>query len=195
VQRSLESLIFTHTIISIKDAVGIMKNAIQQYPDGDKFINSIESRLTKKQNEMIVAKQQKENAQTKKIQVREEHKQALELKKQRIKEEEECIRAAKNRIEAYECEKASWQQLLIDIAQHKDATEEDNSIHTNDAIKKAGSLLNPVHPVVLKNKLALEQQLKQEFTNALLQQQGNEHKINVHKNMEQFNTAVDKIIK
>ncbi len=194
VQQSLEFLIFRHNIIpSIKDAITIMKNAIEQYPDGDKFINSIESRLTRKQTEIIAAKQQKENAQTKKIQAREEHKQTLELKKQRIKEEEKCIKAAKSRIEAYECEKASWQQLLIDIAQHKDVTEEDNSIHTNDAIKKAELLLNPVHPVVLENKLALEQDLKKQFINALLAQQGKEHKINIYKNIDQFNAAIDKI--
>ena len=77
-----------------------------------------------------------------------------------------------------------WQNLLTKIIEHKNATEQDNSNYTNDAITKAGSLLNPVPPVVLKNKLVLEQQLKQEFTNALLQQQkGNETTINIYKNI------------
>ena len=192
VQQSLEFLIFTHHIISIKEAVEIMKNAIEQYPDSSKFINSIESRLTKKQNEIITAKQKNEDIQAKKIQEREQRKQLIERKKQKVKEEEECIKAAKNSIEAYECEKTGWQKFLTQIAQHKNATEQQNSNYTNEAIRKAQSLLNPAQAIVLKNKQALAQQLKEQFTNALLkQQENNERIINIHKNMEQFNTAIN----
>ena len=107
VEQALEHITLTHNIISIADAMNIIKDALKQYPESATYINDIKAYLTDKQQKIVAAKQREEDAQIKKLREREQRKQALELKKQRIKEEKECIKAAKNRIEAYECEKTS----------------------------------------------------------------------------------------
>jgi hypothetical protein len=191
IKQALERLTLTHNIISIADAISIIKDAINQHPDEATFINDIKAYLTEKQQKIIITKQQKENAQAKKIQVREQRKELVQRKQQKIKDENERIRAEQNIIESYEREKTEWQQFLTQIANNKQATEQENNAYTNEAIKKAGLLLNPAQSIILKDKHRLEQDLKEQFTLALLAQQGNEHKINIHKNMDQFNVAID----
>ncbi len=191
IKQALERLTLTHNIISIADAMSIIKDAINQYPDKATFINDIKAYLTEKQQKIIITKQQKENAQAKKIQVREQRKELVQRKQQKIKDENERIRAEQNIIESYEREKTEWQQFLTQIANNKQATEQENNAYTNEAIKKAGSLLNPAQSIILKDKHRLEQDLKEHFTLALLAQQGSEHKVNIHKNMDHFNNAID----
>jgi hypothetical protein len=195
IEQALENLIITHNILSIKDAIVIMKDAIKQYPESTKYINDIKTYLTEKQQRIIVAKQQEENIKAKKIQEKENRKELAQRKQQKIKDEKERKKSEQHIVASYEHEKIKWQQFLTHIANNKQATEQDNIAYTNEAIKKAESLLNPAQLIVLKDKSRLEQDLKEQFTNALLQQQGNEHKVNIHKNMDQFNTALDKITK
>ena len=90
--------------------------------------------------------------------------------------------------------KENEQQLLAQIMQHKKALDQDNIAYTNEAIKIAEFLLHPMKPIVVENKPLLEQQLKEQFTNALLEQQKiNEHKINIYKNITQFNNAINEM--
>lgn len=193
-QQAVEFLTIKHNIISIKDAIDITKDAIKQYPESLTFINDIKTYVTTQQQKIIEAKQKKEATELEKIQEKEKRKELAELKKQKMKDEKERIKSEQNIIESYEHEKTEWQQFLTQIAHNKQAMEQENSTYTNDALKKAASLLNPRKPVVLKNKPLLEQQLKQEFTNALLkQQERNEHKINIYKNITQFNNAINEM--
>lgn len=191
IQQALEHLTIAHHIISIKDAINIIKDSIKQYPNSTKFTNDIKKYLEDKQRKIIEIKQQKETALQKKAQEKEKLKQ---LEEHQIKNKKEHKQTKQNIIDAYEREKTEWQKFLMDIAQHKTATEQDNITYTNEAIKKAESLLNPAKPVVLKNKHLLGQQLKEQFTVTFLnQQKSNEHPINIYKNIDQFNNAINRL--
>lgn len=189
---ALEYLTITHTIISIQDAMNIINDTIKQYPNSAQLIEDIETYLTEKQQKIIAAKEKEETTIQRKTEEKEQRKKLMELQKQKIEEKKERKKAEQNIIESYNRVRMEWQQLLIHIAQYKNATEEDNSNYTAEAIKKAEFLLHPTKPVFLKNKNKYGQKLKEKFTNALLEQQkGNTHTINIHQNMEQFNTAIN----
>jgi hypothetical protein len=194
-QQALDFLIFTHAIISIKVAMDITKEAIKQYPYSAEFMSDIEIYLTQKQQKIIDAEEREKNAEVKKIREKEQRKQLAEAKKQKINDEVERKRNVQNIIDVYKNKEQEWQQLLAQIIQHKTATDQDNIAYTNEATKIAEFLLHPMKPVIVANKRDLGEKLKQEFTNALLQQQKtNEHKINIFQNgIDRFYAEIDKM--
>ena len=100
-QTALENLTITHHIISIKDAMNIMKDAIKQYPESAELTSDIEIRLTQKQQRVIAAKQREEDAEVKKIREREQRKQLAESKKQKTNDEKERKKNVQNIIDVY----------------------------------------------------------------------------------------------
>ena len=81
------------------------------------------------------------------------------------------------------------------MAQHANATQQDNQEHMQEALKKSQSILQLAGDIPKKNKASISQKLKQKFTVALLEQQKNgEGSVNVHRNMDIFNNEVNKMM-
>gem|GEM_PF-3188182 len=194
----LKELVVTYRIVSIKDALAKIKNAfIISSIDEDlseKVIKSLEKNLEK---EHAVYKREKEKIN---IKNREKKEQtfAKRQKQENIKKEEERIKEQNNKqlltAASYKNEKQQWKEFLGQISHNKQATLEDNNTFTTQAIQKSESLFNLAKSIPAKKENSLAQKLKQKFTLALLEQQKvNDNKINVHRNMDEFNKAMNKL--
>ncbi len=119
------------------------------------------------------------------------------LEQQRIKDEKNRTKAEKQKqlsmIEAFNNEKDQWNQFLAQLSQRIYTTQKENDVDTTEAIKKAKSLLNLAGLIPSENKDKLAQELKSEFSKALLKSE-RPITINIHKNMAAFNTEMNRII-
>ena len=199
VNKTLETLIMNYHIISLKDASDIIEAIIAPSSNRNRIIKEIKKHLEEKKLKIIYEKQQKEAAILQKAQQKEERKKIALREQQRIKDEKDQKEAEVKRktllAASYKNEKNQWKQLLAQLSQKKQATREENNSQTREAIKKSQSLLNLASQIPSKNKPAISQKLKQNFTVALLDQQKlHNNTINIHQNMEQFNKAINKMV-
>ncbi|HLW72711.1 MAG TPA: hypothetical protein VKR54_01550 [Candidatus Babeliales bacterium] len=204
-EQTLAHLIITHPTISIDDACAKIQNVLSLFPSTEgpdystQIVQTIKAFLEKIVWQEAHTKQQEEASRLQVKQQRREHKEKIMLAQQKIKNEEDRIEAEKKKqlraAADYKNEKKQWNQLLAQISQNVQATAEENDAHTLEAIKKSHSLLALAHIIPAKNKHSVSQKLKQKFTVALLDQQKlNENKINIHKNMDQFNKEMNRAI-
>ena len=183
-------------IISLKDASDIIEAIIAPSSNRNRIIKEIKKHLEEKKLKIIYEKQQKEAAILQKAQQKEERKKIALREQQRIKDEKDQKEAEVRRKTLLAASyKNQWKQLLAQLSQKKQATREENNSQTREAIKKSQSLLNLASQIPSKNKPAISQKLKQNFTVALLDQQKlHNNTINIHQNMEQFNKAINKMV-
>lgn len=203
VQLILIPLIKTYTALTPDGAYELIKavlrskmtyNAIEMFVD-----NAIKKPTDTELLKFITAEKQQEEAILRVAQQKKEKKERIALAQQKIKDEEDRVAEEQKRQLAsaarYKNEKKEWYTLLQNMAQQANATNQDNNIHTENAIKKSQSLLQLAGDIPKKNKTAVSQKLKQKFTVALLEQQKNgEQSTNVHRNMDIFNNEVNKMV-
>src|SRR5579872_2664939 len=195
IQQALEYITITHHIISKNDALDITKDALKEYPESTTFINEIKKYLEEKRRKIIEKKEQEEFAEIKKAQEKQEEKDQVLRERQRRKTLKDLSEKRKKeeleKKEAYNQIKNEWQQFLQQL-RRQDATEEENNKNTEQAVKIARSLISSINiPEDRKRefdkKLELEQQLKNEFTAALVAQpKVNQHEINIQENLKSF---------
>ena len=195
IQQALEYITITHHIISEDDALDITKDALKEYPESMPFINKIKKYLEEKRRRIREKKEQEEFAEIKEAQQKQEEKDQDLRERQRRKILQDLSEKRKKeeleKKEAYNQIHNEWYQFLQQLRQ-QDATEEDNNKNSEQASKIAKSLMSLINiPEDRKRefdkKLELEQQLKNEFTAALVAQpRVNNHEINIQQNLESF---------
>jgi len=210
-QESVYDIVITYKILSSEQVSSIIRNVLETSKkissrNIDKIIMTVEQPT---QNQLKKAAQEKEQEEQKKQQ-RKEEQEKLIAEQQKIKDEQERIEAEKEQhlahIEAenqkqafnitqYKSEKDGWYDILYNIASNKQATQQSNHDHTQQALQKSQSLLQLADAIPTKNKTSLSQKLKQKFSIALLEQQKrNNHDLNIYHHMDIFNNAINEMV-
>lgn len=188
IKKALRVLTLTYHILSVDNALTIINNNIKEYPNSKKVINDIQYFLETPAREKKQKEEQEKNIKEQREQRRNDRKNQKLREQQQIKDEE-------NQKQAYKNAKEEWKNFLKQISRNRYATPQDNNKYTTDATQKAGSLINLAALISPEKRHSMGQKVKQKFAIALLEQQkDNESHLNIHKNMDQFNNAINKMI-
>lgn len=204
VQQITKELVLTYGIISKEDICTKIRN-ILPLPSGTgpdyaaEIVHKIKTFLENAKAWQDASRKHEEATKLQQLEQRKERKERIQLVQQKAKDEEDRIeRKQKEQLLAasnYKKEKQEWKQLLAQLSENAQATQEANNAHTLQAIQKSHALLNLASAIPAKNKQAVSQKLKQKFTVALLNQQKlSDNTINIHHNMDQFNKEINKAL-
>ncbi len=196
----IKDVAITYKLMNATEISAFVQNILQK---SDKIspsaLTSIMSKIQAKTNQALAQEKLQQEAVQQKEQRKKEKKEQKILEEQRIKAEKERSQAEKQRqiasTHTYKTEKKQWYDLLDKVAQHKQATPQENHAHLQRALEKSQSLLQLAGNIPAKDKTKLSQKLKQKFSIALLNQQKNsDQNTNVYHHMDLFNKEVNKMI-
>lgn len=204
IKENLNIVVNKYNLMPLSDGCKIVTNVISSAS----FINSENRKKIINEVKSFLEKEEWENSKAEREDIARKEQQILQRKKrkeeklraqQNIKDEEDRKEHERQQqslfINSYKQEQSQWRNLLAQISQNKQATVEKNKAYTREALNQSQSLLNLAHQMPSKNKAALSQKLKQEFSVALLsQQKDNANPINIHQNMDLFNKEINRMV-